>query len=111
MPPDRPAVSQEESVQNATAPCVQPPPMVRLQDYDGPLKKTVGLFTRQLERKSVHPPHFKPGAVLCSLQLKDKFLLFVRSAYDPITFATAAFSAGISQAEDDDRSRTGHGRI
>jgi len=55
-------------------PCVQPQPMVtRLQDYNGPLKKVVGLFTQQLERKSVHPMRYKPGLKLCSLELKDNF--------------------------------------
>jgi hypothetical protein len=94
--------------QNATnslaLPCEEPEPMVTLQDYDGPLKKTVGLFTQQLERKSVHPPHYKPGAVLCSLELKDKFLLFVRGSYDPIIFLNSGFNAGIEQAADQDPS-------
>jgi hypothetical protein len=77
--------------------------MVRLQDYDGPLKKTVGLFTEQLERKTVHPLHFKPGSMLCSLGTKDKFILFVRDSVDPIVFLGAGFNAGISQAENQDR--------
>src|SRR6266702_6868414 len=29
----------EKTKQNATAPCVEPPPLVRIGDYDGPLKK------------------------------------------------------------------------
>ena len=76
--------------------------MVTLQDYNGPLKKTVGLFTQQLERKSVHPIHYKPGLKLCSLELKDKFILFVRGSFDPVTFLGASFSAGISQAQNQD---------
>ena len=84
--------------------CVQPPPIVTPQDYNGPLKKTVGLFTQQLERKSVHPVHFKPGLKLCSLDLKDKFILFARGAYDPVAFLSAGFNAGISQAENQDGS-------
>jgi hypothetical protein len=83
-------------------PCVQPQPMVRLEDYNGPLKKTVGLFTQQLERKSVHPIHYKPGVKLCSLELKDKFFLFVRDSFDPVPFLSSAFNAGLSQAENDD---------
>jgi hypothetical protein len=101
-PPDQPMISKEEAVQNPSAPCVQPPPMVRFQDYDGPFQKTIGLFTQQLERKSVHPPHFKPGAELCSLEIKDKFLLFVRGSFDPIIFLSSGFNAGISQAQNDD---------
>lgn len=76
--------------------------MVSLADYDGPLKKIAGLFTRQLERKTVHPPHYKPGVALCSLELKDKFLLFVRESHDPVTFLAAGFNAGINQAENQD---------
>jgi hypothetical protein len=76
--------------------------MVTLQDYNGPLKKTVGLFTQQLERKSVHPIHYKPGLKLCSLELRDKFILFVRGSFDPVTFLGASFSAGISQAQNQD---------
>ena len=81
---------------------MQPAPMVRLQDYNGPFQKTVGLFAGPLVRKSVHPLHYKPGAVLCTLELKDKFLLFVRDSYDPGTFLSAAFNAGESQGEDGD---------
>jgi hypothetical protein len=52
-----------------------------------------------LERKSVHPPHYKTGVVLCSLELKDKFYLFVRDSYDPVSFLGAGFNAGLSQAQ------------
>ena len=76
--------------------------MVTLGDYNGPFKKTIGLFTQQLERKSVHVPHYKPGTVLCSLELKDKFLLFVRESYDPVIFLNSGFNAGIDQADDED---------
>src|SRR5665213_3453147 len=44
--------------------CLQPPPLVRWQDYNGPLAKTVGVFARKLERKAVQPPHYKPGSSL-----------------------------------------------
>jgi hypothetical protein len=94
----------EEATKNAAAPCVQPPPMVRMEDYDGPLKKTVGTFARPLERKSVHPSHYKPGAVLCTLKLKDKFKLFVQDSLDPVTFLATGFNAGLDQAEDSDPS-------
>ena len=92
----------EETQKNATAPCVEPPPLVRLGDYDGPLKKTVGIFARKLERKSVRPPHYKPGAILCSLALRDKFVLFVMDSIDPVSFLDSGFNAGLAQAQDDD---------
>jgi hypothetical protein len=83
---------------------VEPPPLVSLRDYNGPLKKTVGIFARALERKSVHPPHYKPGVVLCSLELKDKFVLFVQDSLDPVTFLGSGFWAGMDQASDNDPS-------
>lgn len=77
---------------------------MRWSDYQGPLEKTVGIFGRRLERKAVHPPHYKPGAKLCTLGLEDKFILFAQDAADPVTFLSAGFDAGISQAENDDPS-------
>ena len=76
--------------------------MVQLQDYDGPLHKVVGTFTQKLDRLSVHDPHYKTGAVLCSLEIKDKLFLFLRDSVDPETFLAAGFDAGISQARNDD---------
>src|ERR1700730_6491540 len=104
--PQQPPVAplQEEATMNATAPCVQPPTMVRLEDYHGPLKKTVGTFGPPLERKTRHPPHYKPGAILCTLKFKDKFKLFVQDSLDPVTFLATGFSAGLDQAENSDPS-------
>jgi len=89
---------------NPAAQCLEPAPFLRWQDYQGPFAKTVGVFARRLERRSVHAPQYKPGAVLCTLRLKDKFRLFVQDASDPVTFLSAGFNAGISQAENDDPS-------
>jgi hypothetical protein len=106
-------VHQDETT-NAAASCVEPPPLVRLQDYDGPFKKTVGLFARELERKSVHPPHYRLGLMLCSLDWGDKLVLFARDTFDPVTFITSGFNAGLDQAENRDPSfgqgPTGYGR-
>jgi hypothetical protein len=105
-PPPKPTAPDvfEAAVVNTTTPCIQPPAMVRIQDYNGPFQKTVGFFTGNLERKTVHLPHYKPGSLLCSLELKDKFLLFVRDSYDPATIASVAFNASLSQAQDTDPS-------
>lgn len=72
------SVQDVQALQDSNTPCVEPAPVVRLGDYDGPLKKTVGFFARALERKAVHPPHYQPGVFLCSLGAEDKFVLFVR---------------------------------
>jgi hypothetical protein len=108
-PPQQPQVLSPipgVTVLNPQIPCVQPPPIVRWEDYQGPLQKVVGAFGRRLERKSVHPPsyaHYKPGAILCSLTLGGKFLLFAEDTFDPVTFLGAGFNAGIDQAENNQR--------
>ena len=104
QPPAAPPPLEEQARQNPSASCLQPPPVVRWEDYQGPLAKIVGAFGRRLERKSLHEPHYVPGARLCTLTFKDKFLLFAQDTVDPITFLSAGFNAGVSQAEDDDRS-------
>ena len=99
--------SQQEPAQNSATPCIEPPPFVRWQDYQGPFKKVVGAFGQRLERRTVHPPHppnYKPGTVLCVLKPKDKFILFVEDTFDPVSFLTAGFNAGIGQAQNTDRS-------
>jgi hypothetical protein len=108
------SVEEEEAQRNPNAPCIQPPPVVRWQDYQGPFAKVVGAFGRKLERKSAVPLHYKPGAKLCTLIVKDKFLLFVGDVTDPITVVNAAFNAGLGQAQNSDPSfgqgATGYGR-
>jgi hypothetical protein len=103
-PPVVPPITLEQTQKNPTAPCIQPPPVVRWQDYQGPFAKVVGAFGRKLERKSAVPPHYKPGAKLCTLEIKDKFRLFVDDTIDPITFLNAAFNAGLGQAQNSDPS-------
>jgi hypothetical protein len=100
--PAVPAGMSGEVVLNPAGSCVQPPPMVQLEDYDGPFHKVAGTLTRKLDRQSVHDPHYRPGFVLCSLEIKDKFYFFLRDSVDPETFLSAGFDAGISQAENDD---------
>jgi hypothetical protein len=92
----------EQAVQASPASCVQPPPLVGWQDYDGPLAKVVGAFGRKLERKAVRPPRYKPGVKLCSLPPGAKFLLFLHDSTDPVSFLAAGFNAGLDQASDRD---------
>ncbi len=49
-------------------------------------------------------PHYKAGAVLCTLEVKDKFLLFLRNGVDPGSFLIAGFNAGLNQAQYNDPS-------
>lgn len=78
--------------------------MVRWQDYQGPFSKVVGTFAGKLERKSIHPPPFKPGVFLCSFTVKRKFTLFVQDSIDPLTFLSSAFNAGVDYGENTDHS-------
>ena len=93
---------QEEVQRNVAVPCLEPPPPVRWEDYHGKIGKISGLFARKLERKTVHPLHYKPRAVLCTLEPKDKFMLFVHDTIDPVTFIDVAYNAGIDQSENND---------
>jgi hypothetical protein len=103
-PPQVTLPTEEQAQKSSRSNCVEPAPMLRWQDYNGPFSKTVGLFAGRLERKSIQPPEFKQGVLLCSFTPKRKFMLFVRDMVDPVTFLGAAFNAGIDQAEDTDHS-------
>ncbi len=102
--PPAPEITKEETTENPQSPCLEPPPMVRWQDYDGPFHKLVGTLGNKLDRKTAHAPHYKPGAVLCSLELGDKFRLFLGDTLDPVSFLSAGFNAGVDQMEDSDPS-------
>jgi hypothetical protein len=106
-PPDPPPI-QEQAVQNPFAPCIQPPPPVGFDDYKGPFAKTIAIYAQRLERKSVgqpgSSPHYKPGALLCTLAVKDKFWLFVSDSTDPVAFVNASFDAGLDQVQNNQRS-------
>jgi hypothetical protein len=100
-----PAIEEVQTMQNPAEPCVQPPPPVSWQDYVGPFHKVLGIFAQKIDRESVGTPlspRYKPNTVLCSLEIKDKFKLFVRESVDPVTFLQAGFNAGLSQASNDD---------
>jgi hypothetical protein len=102
LPPGQAPIPEQVQA-NPVAPCVQPAPMVRWQDYDGKYAKTVGVFGRKLERRSAaHGLHYKPGAVLCTLEVRDKFKLFVADTMDPLTILSVGFNAGLAQAENSD---------
>jgi hypothetical protein len=96
--------SQEDTQVNLTAPCLEPAPIIHWEEYQGKFKKSVGVFARKLERKSVPRPHYKAGAVLCTLVVKDKFSLFLRNTFDPASFLSVSFNAGLDQAQNNDPS-------
>jgi hypothetical protein len=109
--PALPPAMGEEAVQNPNAPCVQPPPPVTYKDYQGPFAKTVYIFADRLQRKSVGAPvhrQYKSGVLLCTLELKDKFWLFVRDSTDPVAFLNATYN-GVIGSWQDTQPTFGHG--
>ena len=100
--PPVPSSFVEQASRNVSASCLEPPRLPELSDYDGPMKKTVGLFAGALERKSVHAGHYKTGVPLCALRTHDKLLLFIEDSIDPLTFLSAGFDAGTDQASNRD---------
>lgn len=94
-----PTQRSEQTVENAAGECLEPPPLLlRWEDYHGPYQKLVATFARKIERKSASPAHYKAGTVFCSLEVKDKFDLFVKDTVDPVSFLSAGFNAGLDQA-------------
>ena len=106
--PPAPETLEEHTRKNISAPCLEPPPLIRWEEYNGPFRKVVGTLASTLERKSVHSMHYKPGTLLCSLEPKDKFILFLHDSFDPVSLFTAGFNAGLDQAQNNDPS-FGHG--
>jgi hypothetical protein len=100
-PPVKPIVEQAE--QHSVAACLEPPPIVRLEDYDGPFYRAVGTFSRKLERKSIHESHYKPEAALCTLETSEKLRLFAEDTIDPVSLLTVGFNAALDQAQNVDR--------
>ena len=77
------------------APCPEPAKLFPLRDYTGPGKGMVNpsskpVVVRGLDGKS------------CSLSAMEKFNLFARTTINPKTYLTAAYNAGVAQAEDND---------
>lgn len=99
-----PTPAGEEAAAKPAISCVQPPPIVSWEDYNGPFAKVVGTFARKLERKAVQPPRYRPGVKLCSLEPGAKFVLFLHDSSDPVSVLAAGFNAGLDQASNKDPS-------
>jgi hypothetical protein len=102
-PPDGNGPKSSASTAPATnvAPCANPAPLFEVEDYSGPLNKTVAYFARKVEIKTVRAP--RPTSVrLCALNPREKFVLFLHNTLEPVVFVSSAFTAGSSQADNDD---------
>lgn len=96
--PKPPSSAQPQAPQN---PCIHPAPLVTVEDYTGPLRRVVLFVARKPEIKTVNRPPLAEG-ILCALNPKQKFHLFVRNTFEPVTIVVSAFDAGIDQASDSD---------
>jgi hypothetical protein len=63
---------------NHTMSCLDPARLPSIGDYEGPLKKTAGIFAPARERQSAQPPRYRPGAKLCFSDFFEKLHLFLR---------------------------------
>jgi len=88
--------------------CLQPPPMVRWQDYNGPFSRLVGTLAAKIDRPSAYLPNYRPGVVMCALGVKDKFALFAQDTVNPFTLLNVAFNSALDLAEDSEK-RFGQG--
>jgi len=102
-PLQMPSGFTELTSKHSSAPCLEPDKLPGMSQYDGPMKKVVGLFAHALERQSVftHPNY--QGSVLCDFGAKDKFKVFLAGSIEPLLLLTAAFDAGVDQATNSDR--------
>jgi hypothetical protein len=82
-------------------PCVQPAPLISVADYTGPFRRVVLFVARKPEIKTVQRPSGLSG-IICPLSSRQKFHLFVRNTFEPVTILSSAFDAGLGQAEDTD---------
>ena len=97
------SADQGKSRPAAQNPCIQPAKMVPIEDYTGPFHRVVWWVTRKPEIQTVYHPSTPTGRI-CALAPRQKFRLFVRNTFEPVTLLTSAFDAGIAQAADDDPS-------
>jgi hypothetical protein len=108
VPPTTPVLPpgfKEMTSKNALAPCLEPQKLPGIDEYEGPMKKMVGMFGRAIERNSVYrEPHFLAGATLCAFGPKEKFIQFLQGTIDPMVILSAAFEAGIDQSSNRDPS-------
>ena len=87
----------EEAQKSPVTGCLMPVEVMRISDYSGPLHSLVGRFFGRVERRTFYSPHYKRGAMLCSLTALGKLRLYGENYIDPGTYAALAFSTGIDQ--------------
>ena len=84
--------------------CIEPEPTFTGLKYNGPFKKLVVRIAGKPEIRTVHHPHEGFDLRVCPLTTRQKFGIFARDTFEPVTFVLAGFNAGIAQASNDDPS-------
>ena len=90
--------TQTSAAQN---PCIQPAQLFTVEDYTGPLRRVVLFVARKPEIKTVYRSTATMGRI-CALRPGQKFRLFARNTFEPVTVVAAAFDAGVEQAGNSD---------
>src|SRR5713101_130454 len=90
-------------LQPVQPPCAKSVDPFDVDDYNGPFNQLVARFSRKVDRVTVHAPRHRTSLRPCSLSTGEKFRLFVDDSIDPVNFVGAAWSAGLAQADRDDR--------
>jgi hypothetical protein len=57
--PQAPATQEAAHPASQKPTCLRPAPVIRWEDYEGPLAKVVGALGRRIERKSLGEPEYK----------------------------------------------------
>jgi hypothetical protein len=95
------AQASGQKAADAMNPCIHPSPLISVQDYTGPFRRVVLFVARKPEIKTVQTPPLQANRV-CALAPRQKFHLFIRNTFEPVTVISAAFNAGLEQAQDTD---------
>jgi hypothetical protein len=106
-PPDAPGESSSRkqgmsATSTTQSPCEEPARLFSPRDYSGPLNRFAAWFSRKPELTTV-PARQKSGKSVCALTNGEKFKLFAKTTFEPVTFVGAAASAGWSQWQNDDK--------
>lgn len=94
--------STGQALTTTQRPCEEPARLFSPRDYSGPLSRLGAWFSRKPEISTV-PARKKSGKNVCELDNGEKFMLFAKTTFEPVTFMGAGVSAGYSQWQNDDR--------
>lgn len=98
----QPAMMQPVMIQPAMQPCVKTAEPFDVDDYSGPMSKLVARVSQKVEKTTVHAPRRHSALRPCAMDAGDKFRAFLSDAFDPLSYAGAAWDAALAQIAWDD---------